>query len=89
MGQIWTIPSFFFDYLNSLKHGPVFLFAYKVINIPVRALVTLTRKVLLIDGSFLLQSNTTSCQELICSEIPTLHSTFLDLLGSTIKGMRR
>jgi hypothetical protein len=61
----------------------------QVINIPVRALVTLTRKVLLIDGSFLLQSNTTLCQELICSEIPTLHSTFLDLLASTIKGMRR
>ncbi|XP_025811285.1 uncharacterized protein LOC112889030 isoform X5 [Panicum hallii] len=60
----------------------------QVINIPVRALVTLTRKVLLIDGSFLLQSNTTLCQELICSEIPTLHSTFLDLLASTIKGMR-
>ncbi|XP_022681503.1 uncharacterized protein LOC101761096 isoform X3 [Setaria italica] len=60
----------------------------QVINIPVRALVTLIQKVLLIDGSLLLQSNTPLCQELICSEIPTLHSIFLDLLASTIKGMR-
>lgn len=67
----------------------MFLFATKVINIPVRALVTLIQKVLLIDGSLLLQSNTPLCQELICSEIPTLHSIFLDLLASTIKGMRR
>ncbi|TVU09026.1 hypothetical protein EJB05_42465 [Eragrostis curvula] len=70
---------------------PLFLFATKVTNIPVHALLTLIQKVVLIDGSLhksLFQSNTPFYQEFICSEIPTLHSTCLDLLASTIKGMR-
>lgn len=69
----------------------MFLFATKV-NIPVHALVALIQRVLLVDVSLnksLFQSNTPLDQELICSEIPTLHSAFLDLLGATIKGMRR
>ncbi|KAL6909796.1 hypothetical protein ACP4OV_001455 [Aristida adscensionis] len=65
-------------------------FPIKVVNIPVRALLKLIQKVLLFDGSFhdsLLQEDTSFQQELICSGIPTLHLTFLDLLSSTIKGM--
>lgn len=82
----------FYDYLRLPKTWLWFLFASKVTNIPVRALVTLIHKVLLVDGSLhqsLFQSNTSFYQELICSDIPTLHSTFLDLLSSTIKGMQR
>ncbi|KAG2650662.1 hypothetical protein PVAP13_1NG198100 [Panicum virgatum] len=61
------------------------------VNVPTRALVALIRRVLLVDGSLhkkLLPSTTSLHQELICFELPSLHSTFLDLLSATIKGMR-
>ncbi len=61
-------------------------------NVPVRALIALTRRVLSVDGSLhkkLFPSTTSLHQELICFELPSLHSTFLDLLSATIKGMRR
>ncbi|RLM80182.1 proline- glutamic acid- and leucine-rich protein 1-like isoform X2 [Panicum miliaceum] len=61
------------------------------VNVPMRALVALIRRVLLVDGSLhkkLLPSTTSLHQELICFELPSLHSTFLDLLNATIKGMR-
>ncbi|KAL6602713.1 hypothetical protein ACP70R_043074 [Stipagrostis hirtigluma subsp. patula] len=64
----------------------------QVTDIPVRALVTLIQKALLIGGSLhesLLQPDALFFhQEFTCSGIPTLHLTFLDLLASTIKGMR-
>ncbi|KAJ1283929.1 hypothetical protein BS78_03G164900 [Paspalum vaginatum] len=61
------------------------------VNVPMRALVALMRRVLLVDGSLhktLFPSTTSLHQELICYELPSLHSTFLDLLNATIKGMR-
>ncbi|KAL5231909.1 hypothetical protein ABZP36_030685 [Zizania latifolia] len=61
------------------------------VNVPVRALIALIRRALLVDGSLhtkLFPSTTSLHQELICFELPTLHSTFLDLLSATIKGMR-
>uniref|UniRef100_A0A0D9WER0 Pre-rRNA-processing protein RIX1 N-terminal domain-containing protein n=1 Tax=Leersia perrieri TaxID=77586 RepID=A0A0D9WER0_9ORYZ len=61
------------------------------VNVPVRALIALTRRVLSVDGSLhtkLFPSTTSLHQELICFELPSLHSTFLDLLSATIKGMR-
>ncbi|TVU32378.1 hypothetical protein EJB05_24107 [Eragrostis curvula] len=61
------------------------------VNVPVRALIALIRRVLLLDGSLhkkMFPSTTSLHQELICFELPSLHSTFLDLLKATIKGMR-
>ncbi|KAG8085081.1 hypothetical protein GUJ93_ZPchr0010g8206 [Zizania palustris] len=61
------------------------------VNVPVRALIALIQRALLVDGSLhtkLFPSTTSLHQELICFELPTLHSTFLDLLSATIKGMR-
>ncbi|KAL6877598.1 hypothetical protein ACP4OV_012813 [Aristida adscensionis] len=61
------------------------------VKVPMHALIALIRRVLLIDGSLhkkLFPSTTTLHQELICFELPTLHSIFLDLLTATIKGMR-
>ncbi|KAM0898062.1 hypothetical protein ACQ4PT_022152 [Festuca glaucescens] len=61
------------------------------VNVPVRALLALLRRVLLVDGSLhnkKFPSTTSLHQELICFELPSLHSSFLDLLHATIKGMR-
>ncbi|KAL5199519.1 hypothetical protein ABZP36_020722 [Zizania latifolia] len=60
------------------------------VNIPVVAVVTFIQQVLLTDVPFhksTSQSNTTH-QEFIYAGIPALHSTFLDLLGAIIQGMR-
>lgn len=70
----------------------LYCFACQKVNVPVRALIALIRRVLLVDGSLhkkLFPSTTSLHQELICFELPSLHSTFLDLLSATIKGMRR
>ncbi|KAL6646777.1 hypothetical protein ACP70R_015471 [Stipagrostis hirtigluma subsp. patula] len=61
------------------------------VKVPMRALIALIRRVLLVDGSLhkkLFPSTTSLHQELICFELPSLHSIFLDLLNATIKGMR-
>ncbi|KAK3156687.1 hypothetical protein QOZ80_2AG0110520 [Eleusine coracana subsp. coracana] len=61
------------------------------VNVPVRALIALIRRVLLVNGSMhkkMFPSTTSLHQELICFELPSVHSTFLDLLIATIKGMR-
>lgn len=61
------------------------------VNVPIHALMALMRRVLLVDGSLhnkLFPSTTSLHQELICFDLPSLHSTFLDLLNATIKGMR-
>ncbi|KAF0928080.1 hypothetical protein E2562_037723 [Oryza meyeriana var. granulata] len=61
------------------------------VNVPVHALIALTRRVLSVDGSLrtkLFPTTTSLHQELICFELPSLHSSFLDLLSATIKGMR-
>ncbi|AQK68172.1 proline-, glutamic acid- and leucine-rich protein 1 isoform X1 [Zea mays] len=61
------------------------------VNVPIHALIALMRRVLLVDGSLhnkLFPSTTSLHQELICFDLPSLHSTFLDLLNATIKGMR-
>nr|CAB3449679.1 unnamed protein product [Digitaria exilis] len=75
------------------SYYPVQLFSsyWQKVNVPMCALVALMRRVLLVDGSLhkkLLPSTTSLHQELICFELPSLHSTFLDLLNATIKGMR-
>ncbi|KAF8656892.1 hypothetical protein HU200_060454 [Digitaria exilis] len=87
--RICTVPT-----ISALMHCcSVMLTSYYPVqvNVPMRALVALMRRVLLVDGSLhkkLLPSTTSLHQELICFELPSLHSTFLDLLNATIKGMR-
>ena len=74
-----------------LSYIVLFVICQKV-NVPVRALLALLRRVLLVDGSLhnkKFPSTTSLHQELICFELPSLHSSFLDLLHATIKGMRR
>uniref|UniRef100_A0A804PEW4 Pre-rRNA-processing protein RIX1 N-terminal domain-containing protein n=1 Tax=Zea mays TaxID=4577 RepID=A0A804PEW4_MAIZE len=69
----------------------VMLTSYYPVNVPIHALIALMRRVLLVDGSLhnkLFPSTTSLHQELICFDLPSLHSTFLDLLNATIKGMR-
>ncbi|KAG2650661.1 hypothetical protein PVAP13_1NG198100 [Panicum virgatum] len=87
--HVCTVPT-----ISALMHCcSVMLTSYYPVqvNVPTRALVALIRRVLLVDGSLhkkLLPSTTSLHQELICFELPSLHSTFLDLLSATIKGMR-
>jgi len=88
--RVCTVPT-----ISALMHCcSVMLTSYYPVqvNVPMRALVALIRRVLLVDGSLhkkLLPSTTSLHQELICFELPSLHSTFLDLLNATIKGLRR
>ncbi|XP_039124544.1 proline-, glutamic acid- and leucine-rich protein 1 [Dioscorea cayenensis subsp. rotundata] len=59
--------------------------------IPIRALLALVGRVLLQDGSLhqkLLPFTTSLHQELLCSELSSLHSNSLDLLIAIIKGVR-
>jgi tetratricopeptide (TPR) repeat protein len=61
------------------------------IKVPVHTLISLIQRVLLVDGSLhnkMFPSTTSLHQEFICFELLSLHSTFLDLLIATIKGMR-
>ncbi|CAL4888073.1 unnamed protein product [Urochloa decumbens] len=87
--RVCTVPT-----ISALMHCcSVMLTSYYPVqvNVPMRALVSLMQRVLLVDGSLhkkLFPSTTSLHQELICFELPLLHSTFLDLLNATIKGMR-
>ncbi|CAN6278368.1 unnamed protein product [Urochloa humidicola] len=87
--RVCTVPT-----ISALMHCcSVMLTSYYPVqvNVPMRALVALMRRVLLVDGTLhkkLFPSTTSLHQELICFELPSLHSTFLDLLNATIKGMR-
>ncbi|KAL0008068.1 hypothetical protein SO802_009570 [Lithocarpus litseifolius] len=61
------------------------------VNVPVRSLLVLVERVLMVDGSVphALSAFTTSMQqELICSELPVLHLHSLELLIAIIKGTR-
>ncbi|OAY80601.1 hypothetical protein ACMD2_16403 [Ananas comosus] len=61
------------------------------VNVPLRPLLAVIRRVLSMDGSLsrsLLPFTTALDQELLCSELPFLHLDFLNLLISTIKGVR-
>ncbi|KAK4756807.1 hypothetical protein SAY87_006934 [Trapa incisa] len=61
------------------------------VSIPVRSLVALSERVLTVDGAFpeILSSYvTTMQQETLCSGLPLLHSSVLDLLIALIKAMR-
>ncbi|KAB1210289.1 Proline-, glutamic acid- and leucine-rich protein 1 [Morella rubra] len=61
------------------------------VNIPVRSLLVLVERVLAVDGSLpqaLLPFMTSMQQELICAELPVLHSCSLELLSAIIKGTR-
>ncbi|XP_066317836.1 uncharacterized protein [Miscanthus floridulus] len=87
--RVFTVPT-----ISALTHCcSVMLTSYYPVqvNVPIHALMALMRRVLLVDGSLhnkLFPSTTSLHQELICFELPSLHSTFLDLLNATIKGMR-
>jgi hypothetical protein len=69
-----------------------YLFSGQKVNVPVRSLIALIQRVLLVSGTLhnkMFPSTTSLHQELIFFELPTLHSIFLDLLIATINGMRR
>ncbi|KAL6957139.1 hypothetical protein U1Q18_043770 [Sarracenia purpurea var. burkii] len=62
------------------------------VRVPVRPLVALAGRVLMVDGSLsqtLFPFTTAMQQELICSELPVLHFYSLELLSAVIKGVRR
>ncbi|KAG2672395.1 hypothetical protein I3760_13G038900 [Carya illinoinensis] len=62
------------------------------VNVPIQSLLVLVKRVLMVDGSLphaLLPFMTSMQQELICSELPVLHSYSLELLSAVIKGTRR
>lgn len=59
---------------------------------PVRAVVSLVGRVLMVDGSLSqasYPSMTAMKQELICSELPILQLHSLEMLSAIIKGLRR
>ncbi|KAI3427709.1 RIX1 domain-containing protein [Psidium guajava] len=61
------------------------------VNIPVKAVLALIERVLMVDGSVsqsLLPFVTATQQESLCSELPMFHSDALDLLIALTKGMR-
>ncbi|XP_026381355.1 uncharacterized protein LOC113275975 [Papaver somniferum] len=61
------------------------------VTIPVRPLLALVKRVLLVDGSLseaLMPFMTVMQQEFICSELPGLQLNSLDLLTAIIKGVR-
>ncbi|CAI9091345.1 OLC1v1026353C1 [Oldenlandia corymbosa var. corymbosa] len=60
------------------------------VEVPVRPLIALTKRVLMVDGSLSLSSpfNPILRHEFMCAELPMLHSCSLDLLRSLIKGLR-
>ncbi|KAL0795827.1 hypothetical protein Bca101_067204 [Brassica carinata] len=60
-------------------------------NIPVASLLSLVERVLAVNGSLpkdMLPFMTGIQQELVCAELPTLHSSALGLLRATIKSIR-
>ncbi|XP_010478406.1 PREDICTED: proline-, glutamic acid- and leucine-rich protein 1-like isoform X1 [Camelina sativa] len=61
------------------------------INIPVGSLLSLVERVLAVNGSLpraMSPFMTGIQQELVCAELPTLHSSALELLRATIKSIR-
>ncbi|CAN6888964.1 hypothetical protein Bca4012_072090 [Brassica carinata] len=61
------------------------------LNIPVASLVSLVERVLAVNGSLpkaMSPFMTGIQQELVCAELPTLHSSALELLRTTIKSIR-
>ncbi|XP_050212962.1 uncharacterized protein LOC126664559 [Mercurialis annua] len=61
------------------------------VTVPVRSLLALIKRVLMVDGSIPRASSPFTIateQEFICSELPVMHSYSLELLTSVIKGMR-
>ncbi|XP_059433960.1 uncharacterized protein LOC132167082 isoform X2 [Corylus avellana] len=61
------------------------------VNAPVRAVLVLIERVLMVDGSLpqaVMPFMTSMQQELICSKLPVLHSYSLELLSAIIKGAR-
>ncbi|KAL9307757.1 putative pre-rRNA-processing protein Rix1 [Arabidopsis thaliana] len=63
----------------------------KVINIPVGSLLSLVERVLLVNGSLpraMSPFMTGIQQELVCAELPALHSSALELLCATLKSIR-
>ncbi|XP_072960593.1 uncharacterized protein [Typha angustifolia] len=61
------------------------------VTVPVRPLLALVGRVLLLDGSLhtaLLPFTTSMHQELLCSVLPSFHMDCLDLLIAIIKGLR-
>ncbi|XP_024009175.1 proline-, glutamic acid- and leucine-rich protein 1 isoform X2 [Eutrema salsugineum] len=61
------------------------------LNIPVRSLLSLVERVLAVNGSLPRSMSpfmTGIQQELVCAELPTLHSSALELLVATIKSIR-
>ncbi|CAN8290664.1 unnamed protein product [Cochlearia groenlandica] len=61
------------------------------LNIPVGSLLSLVERVLAVNGSLpraMSPFMTGIQQELVCAELPTLHSSALELLGATIKSIR-
>ncbi|KAF5185273.1 3-chlorobenzoate-3,4-dioxygenase reductase subunit [Thalictrum thalictroides] len=61
------------------------------VSVPVRPLLALVRRVLLVDGSSqqaLRPLMTVAQQENICSELPSLHLCSLEVLTAVIKGIR-
>lgn len=62
------------------------------IHIPVGSLLSLVERVLAVNGSLpraMSPFMTGIQQEFVCAELPTLHSSALELLGATIKSIRR
>ncbi|XP_010549501.1 PREDICTED: proline-, glutamic acid- and leucine-rich protein 1 isoform X2 [Tarenaya hassleriana] len=66
--------------------------SYKTkVNIPIRSILFLIERVLSVNGSLpraMSPFMTAIQQELVCAELPTLHSSALDLLLTTIKSIR-
>ncbi|KAF8080261.1 hypothetical protein N665_0961s0009 [Sinapis alba] len=61
------------------------------LNIPVASLLSLVERVLAVNGSLpsaMSPFMTGIQQELVCAELPTLHSSALELLRATIKSIR-
>lgn len=58
---------------------------------PVRPLVALVKRVLMVDGSLSQFSPfmTAMRQDFICLELPALHVCSLELLNAIVKGLRR
>ncbi|XP_010694706.1 uncharacterized protein LOC104907471 isoform X3 [Beta vulgaris subsp. vulgaris] len=61
------------------------------VTIPVRPLLALIRRVLMVNGSLpetLQPFTTTMQQEFVCLQLPVLHLSVLEVLGTVVKGCR-
>lgn len=62
------------------------------VTAPVRPMLALVERLLIVDGSLphtMLRFMTAMQQELICSELPVLHASSLELLMAIIKATHR